>query len=74
MQNVKLIAQRMMLGEVCIKQGTIQAGPTPDKSSFLPGFLESLSHRSALTFFIACALKVRPKNLCSVHLIAVYRR
>jgi len=49
--------------EVCIKQGTIQAGQTSCKSSFLPGFIESLSHRSALTFFIACALKVRPKIL-----------
>ena len=49
--------------EVCIKQGTIQARTTSDKSSFLPGFLESPSHRSALTFFIACALKVRSKIL-----------
>jgi hypothetical protein len=47
--------------EVCIKQVTIQARPTSHKSSFLPGFLESPSHRSALTFFIACALKLRPK-------------
>jgi len=63
MKNVELIARRMMLGGVCIKQGTIQAGPTSDKSSVLPGFLESASHRSALTFFIACALKVRPKMI-----------
>jgi hypothetical protein len=49
--------------EVCTKQGTIQARPTSHKSSFLPGFLEWPSHRSALTFFIACALKLRPKIL-----------
>ena len=49
--------------EVCIKQGTIQARPTSHKPSFLSGFLEWPSHRSALTFFIACALKVRPKIL-----------
>jgi hypothetical protein len=49
--------------EVCTKQGTIQARPTSHKSSFLPGFLEWPSHRSALTFFIACALKVRSKIL-----------
>ena len=49
--------------EVCIKQDTIQARPTSHKSSFLPGFLEWPSHRSALTFFIACALKVRSKIL-----------
>jgi hypothetical protein len=49
--------------EVCIKRGTIQARPTSHKSSFLPGFLEWPSHRSALTFFIACALKVRSKIL-----------
>jgi L,D-transpeptidase catalytic domain len=49
--------------EVCIKQGTIQARPTSHKSSFFPGFLEWPSHRSALTFFIACALKVRSKIL-----------
>src|SRR5882724_2966312 len=49
--------------EVCIKQGTIQARPTSHKSSFLPGFLEWPSHCSALTFFIACALKVRSKIL-----------
>jgi hypothetical protein len=49
--------------EVCTKQGTIQARPTSHKSSFLPGFLVWPSHRSALTFFIACALKVRSKIL-----------
>jgi hypothetical protein len=49
--------------DVCTKQGTIQARPTSHKSSFLPGFLEWPSHRSALTFFIACALKVRSKIL-----------
>jgi hypothetical protein len=49
--------------EVCTKQGTIQVRPTSHKSSFLPGFLEWPSHRSALTFFIACALKVRSKIL-----------
>jgi hypothetical protein len=67
MKNVELIARRTTLGKVCIKQGAIQAGPTSDKSSVLPGFLESTNHRSALTFFIACALKVRPKMimLCS---------
>ena len=61
LRNLELIARRTTLGKVCIKQGTIQAGPTSDKSSYLPGFLESPNHRSTLTFFIACALKLRPK-------------
>jgi hypothetical protein len=61
MRDLELIARRTTLAKVCIKQGTIQAGPTSNKSNFLPGFLESPNHRSALTFFIACALKLRPK-------------
>jgi hypothetical protein len=63
MKNVELIGSADDAWEVCIKQGTIQAGQTSCKSSFLPEFIESLSHRSVLTFFIACALKVRPKIL-----------
>jgi hypothetical protein len=35
----------------------------PANRVFLLRFFESLSHRSALTFSIACALKVRPKML-----------
>jgi hypothetical protein len=47
--------------EVCIKQGAVQVRPTSCKSSFPLRFFESLSHRSVLTFSIACALKVRSK-------------
>src|SRR4029434_8602754 len=54
-------------GKSALNKAQFKLAPTSHKSSFLPGFLEWPSHRSALTFFIACALKVRPKMimLCS---------
>jgi hypothetical protein len=52
-----------MLGKSALNEAQFKLAQPPCKSCFLPGFFGSLNHRSALTFFIACALKVRPKML-----------
>jgi hypothetical protein len=61
MKNVELMARGTTLGKFALKGLTIQARPRCCKPSPLLELLESLSHCSALTFFIDCALKVRPK-------------
>jgi hypothetical protein len=63
MKNVELIARRTTPGKSALNRGQFKLAPTSCKSSFFLRFLKSLSHRWALTFFIACALKVRPKIL-----------
>jgi hypothetical protein len=60
---MELIAWRTTLRKSALNKSQFKLVPAACKSSFLPGFPESPRHRSALTFFIACALKVRPKTI-----------
>jgi hypothetical protein len=61
MKSVELIARQTTLGKSALKEVQFKRVHAAASRAFLLGFLESLSHYSPLTFFIACALKVRPK-------------
>jgi hypothetical protein len=61
MKNMELIAWRTTLRKSALNKSQFKLAPAACKSSFLPGFPDSPRHRSVLTFFSACALKVRPK-------------
>jgi hypothetical protein len=63
MKNVELIARRTMLGKSALNKAQFKLAQPPTNRAYYLDFFESQSHRSALTFFIPCALKVRPKLL-----------
>ena len=61
MKNLELIARLTTLGKSALNKAQFKLAQPPTNRAFYLDFLTSPSHRSALTFFIACALKVRPK-------------